>query len=152
MEHDYAVTVTWTDRGPGTTSYRAYDRGHDISAAGKPTIAGSADPHFRGDPARWNPEELLVASLSQCHMLSYLALCAGAGITVTAYRDEATGTMLQRGSGGRFTGVTLRPRVTVADPAAVDAATALHDEAHAICFIASSVDFPVHHEPEVRAA
>ena len=116
--HRYEVAVAWTGNdGSGTSGYRAYRRDHEIAAPGKPSIAGSSDPAFRGDPARWNPEDLLVASLSSCHMLWYLHLCAVAGIVVTAYRDDAEGVMEEGADGGgRFTQVTLRPAVTVQYP------------------------------------
>jgi organic hydroperoxide reductase OsmC/OhrA len=152
-EHGYEVTVRWTgNTGLGTSGYRGYDRGHDVVAAGKPAIAGSADPAFRGDPARWNPEELLVVALSQCHMLSYLALCALGDVTVTGYEDTARGVMRESaGTGGRFTEVTLNPVVTVADESMVERAVELHAEAHRSCFIANSVNFPVGHTPTVTA-
>jgi len=151
-EHSYEVTVSWTgNRGTGTSGYRDYGRDHDVAAAGVPVIQGSSDRAFRGDPARWNPELELVAALSQCHMLSYFHVCAVSGIVVTGYVDAAEGTMAEATDGsGWFTEVVLRPRVTVADPDMVDAATALHEEAHAKCFIANSVNFPVRHEPVVR--
>jgi organic hydroperoxide reductase OsmC/OhrA len=153
-EHRYALTVTWTgNRGSGTSGYRAYAREHDIEAPGKPAIAGSSDPAFRGDPARWNPEELLVASLAACHKLWYLHLCAAAGIVVTAYVDAAEGVMVEEADGGgRFQRVVLRPRVTLAPSADRARAAALHHDAHRMCFIARSVNFPVEHEPEFLAA
>ncbi|MGH6952755.1 MAG: OsmC family protein [Alphaproteobacteria bacterium] len=152
-EHRYAVSLEWTGNlGQGTAGYRAYARSLALKAAGKPTIEGSSDPAFRGDPSRWNPEDLLVASLSACHMLWYLDLCAEAGIVVTAYRDDATGVMEEDRVGGRFTGVVLRPRVTVAAGADLALAERLHGEAHAKCFIARSVNFPVSHEPEIATA
>lgn len=154
-EHHYAVAVEWTgNTGVGTAGYRAYERRHEITVAGtaKPAIPGSSDPAFRGDAARWNPEELLVAALSACHELSYLHLCADAGIVVTAYTDLAEGVMTEAEAtgGGRFERVVLRPVVTVAPGSDVARARALHERAHARCFIASSVNFPVSHEPEVR--
>jgi organic hydroperoxide reductase OsmC/OhrA len=151
--HGYDVSVTWTgNRGTGTSGYRAYDRDHDVHAGGLPAIAGSSDPAFRGDPRRWNPELELTAALSQCHMLAYLHLCAAAGVTVVAYTDDAHGVMAEAADGGgHFTEVVLRPRVTVASPDMIDTATALHGEASAKCFIASSVNFPVRHEPIVTA-
>jgi organic hydroperoxide reductase OsmC/OhrA len=152
-EHRYHVTVEWTgNTGAGTSSYRAYERRHEISApdSAKPVIPGSSDPAFRGDAARWNPEELLVASLSACHQLWYLHLCADAGVVVTAYVDRAEGTMLEDAAGaGQFTRVVLRPVVTVAAGVDVERARALHHEAHARCYIARSVRFPVEHEPEI---
>ncbi len=147
--HGFATKVEWTgNTGAGTASYRGYERSHGITAPGRPPIAGSSDPAFRGDAARWNPEELLVASLSACHMLWHLHLCAEAGVVVTAYSDEATGEMtLDPDGGGRFTRVTLRPRVTVAEGSDAALARSLHAAAHARCFIARSVGFPVEHEP-----
>lgn len=151
--HEYQVGVRWTgNRGTGTSGYRDYGRDHDIETEGRPGLQGSADPAFRGDKTRWNPELLLVAALAECHMLSYLHHCAVAGVVVTGYADDARGTMEQEGNGGHFTGVVLRPRVTVASPAMVDDAVRLHEDAHRDCFIASSVNFPVRHEPDVRAA
>jgi organic hydroperoxide reductase OsmC/OhrA len=151
-DHNYQVTVRWTgNTGSGTAGYRAYDRGHDVLAEGKPVVRGSSDPAFRGDPERWNPEELLVASLSQCHMLSYLSLCALNGVVVTAYQDTARGRMEETpGGGGHFTEVVLQPEVTVADAAMAEQAAALHHAAHETCFIAASVNFPVRHDPRIR--
>jgi len=154
LEHHFAVTARWTgDRGTGTSDYRAYGRDHVVSAAGKPDIAGSADTAFRGDADRWNPEELLIASLAQCHLLSYLHVAATAGVTVVGYTDDAVGTMEQTPEGGHFTSVTLRPRVVITDASQLALANELHHEAAKGCFIAASVNFPVLHEPaaEVRA-
>ncbi|MBO0826556.1 MAG: OsmC family protein [Streptosporangiales bacterium] len=147
--HEYEVTVTWTgNQGSGTSGYRDYGRSHEVTASGPPLLEGSADASFRGDAARWNPEQLLVASLSQCHMLWYLHLCATSGVVVTAYADRAEGTMAESADGsGRFTEVVLRPRITVTDEDMLDRAAKAHDEAHRLCFIANSVNFPVRHEP-----
>lgn len=143
--HSYTTELVWTgNRGEGTSGYRAYDRAHEISAAGKPIIPGSSDPHFRGDATRYNPEELLVASLSACHMLWFLHLCADAGIRVERYTDAATGTMQETpDGGGRFTEVVLRPLVTVAGEIDEERMNAVHERAHQLCFIAKSVNFPV---------
>ena len=151
MDHSYAVRVEWQGNlGTGTSGYRDYGRDLLISAEGNPSIEGSADKPFRGTPERWNPEELLLAALAQCHMLSYLHVAVKNGVVVTAYEDDAVGTMLQEGEGGRFTSVTLRPVVTISagDP---EVAASIHAEASALCFIASSVNFPVHHEPVIRS-
>jgi organic hydroperoxide reductase OsmC/OhrA len=151
--HTYETVVTWTGNlGTGTSGYRRYSRDHEAVADGPAPIAGSSDPAFAGDPGRWNPEQLLVVALSQCHMLWYLHLCADAGVVVTGYVDEAVGTMAENGDGGRFTEVVLRPRVTVADAGMVEAATRLHGEAGKRCYIANSVNFPVRHEPAVTPA
>jgi organic hydroperoxide reductase OsmC/OhrA len=149
--HRYQTRTVWTgNTGTGTSGYRAYERAHEISAAGKPVIAGSSDPNFRGDAARYNPEELLVASLSACHMLWYLHLCAENNIVVTAYVDDAHGTMVETADGGgHFTEVTLRPVVTLAAGDA-DLAMRLHYRAHELCFIANSVNFPVRCEATIQ--
>jgi len=151
--HTYTLTVTWTgDRGTGTSGYRAYGRTNEVTAPGLPVLPGSADPAFRGEPDRWSPELLLVAALSQCHLLWYLHLCADAGVVVTGYTDEPSGLMAQdNDGGGRFTQVTLRPRVTVAAADMVERAVALHEPAHQRCFIANSVNFPVEVQPDVTA-
>lgn len=155
-QHLYSIVTTWTgNTGQGTANYSAYARSHEITAPGKPTLIGSSDPAFRGDAACWNPEELLLAALSACHQLWFLHLCADAGIVVTAYVDRATGEMAEEADGsGRFTRVVLHPQVTIAASAdhTPDAAKAqhLHAAAHAKCFIASSVNFPVVHEPSMR--
>lgn len=145
--------MKWTgNSGSGTSSYRAYGRNHTIEGVNKETvIAGSSDPHFRGDGGRYNPEELLVASLSACHMLSYLHVCAINDVVVVDYIDEAEGEMEEaEDSSGRMTRVILRPRVTVSRSSDSDKAQSLHDEAHRLCFIANSVNFPVAHEPSVQ--
>jgi organic hydroperoxide reductase OsmC/OhrA len=152
--HRYDLTMTWTgNRGTGTSGYRDYGRDHEIGAEGRPLLEGSSDPTFRGDKTRWNPELELVAALSQCHMLSYLHVCTTAGVVVTAYEDEPYGVMAETvDGGGHFTEVVLRPLVTVADPGMAEQAQKLHEEASEKCFIASSVNFPVRHEPSVTAA
>jgi organic hydroperoxide reductase OsmC/OhrA len=153
-EHRYQLTVTWTGNcGTGTSGYRAYTRDHEISAEGKSVrVPGSSDPAFQGDASRYNPEELLVASLSACHMLWFLHLCAEADIVVTSYSDSATGEMAEHAGGaGEFTKVILRPRVAISDPSRAIATTELHARAHQLCFIARSVKFPVEHEPAVVA-
>ena len=149
-QHEFHLSMQWTGNlGQGTSGYRVYSRNHDVTAPGKATsIACSAAPAFRGDAARYNPEELLIAALSNCHMLSMLHLCADAGISVTGYTDEPTGTMrLNAGGSGEFVSVTLRPRMTVADPSQAAQAEALHERAHQLCFIARSVNFPVLTQP-----
>ena len=149
--HRYEIKVTWTgNTGTGTASYSSYQRSFEISGAGKASIAGSSDPAFRGDSSRWNPEEMLVAALSACHKLWYLDLCARAGVTVTAYEDFAEGVMTEdAGGAGKFTAVTLRPRVTISAASDGMKALALHQEAHAMCFIARSVCFPVNTAPSI---
>ncbi|NYI71405.1 organic hydroperoxide reductase OsmC/OhrA [Naumannella cuiyingiana] len=147
MRHSYDVEVEWTgNRGAGTTGHRDYGREHIVRVDGLPDIAGTADPAFRGDRERHNPEQLLVAALAQCHMLSYFHRAVLTGVVVTAYADRAHGEMTQEGSGGCFERVVLHPVVTVADASMVDAAIAAHGPASADCFIANSVNFPVDHE------
>jgi organic hydroperoxide reductase OsmC/OhrA len=154
LEHHYSIDLQWSgNRGTGTSDYRAYGRDHVVSAEGKHEIAGSSDRVFHGDTDRWNPEELLLAALSQCHLLSYLHVAASHGVVVTAYSDAAIGTMAQTADGrGHFVSVTLRPVVTVASEEMVEQALALHHEASTKCFIAASVNFPVLHEPRVVLA
>ena len=149
--HEYTVGIEWLgDRGTGTSGYRDYGRQLVVRAEGKAhEILASADRAFHGDAERWNPEDMLVAALAQCHMLSYLHMAVRAGVVVTAYTDEATGAMVQEGLGGRFTEVVLRPVVTVAEESMVEAARAAHAEAYEHCFIANSVNFPVRHEPSI---
>ncbi|MTE18285.1 OsmC family peroxiredoxin [Streptomyces sp. TRM43335] len=150
-DHHYELVLNWTGNlGHGTGDYRAYSRNHEILADGRPPLPGSADPAFRGDPDRWNPEELLVSSLSQCHMLWYLHLCAAGGVVVTDYTDRPVGTMTTDATGGgRFTEVVLRPEVSVTEESMREKAVALHGEVGTVCFIARSVNFPVRHEPTV---
>lgn len=152
--HVYRAAVTWTgNTGAGTAGYKAYSRDHDIAIAGKPVIAGSSDAAFRGDAARHNPEDLLVASVSGCHMLWFLHLASAAGIVVTAYEDAPAGIMVEdAGGGGRFTEITLRPRVTLACGRDAAGARQLHAAAHAKCFIANSLNCPVTVEPTFAAA
>ena len=149
--HTYRVDVEWTGNdGQGAKTYTGYRRDHVIRAEGNPDIAGSSDPNFRGDPARWNPEELFVASLSACHKLWVLHLCSVAGCVVQEYVDRAEGVMEETGDGsGRFISVTLRPEITLSagDPSKLDA---IHHEAHDKCFIANSVNFPVTVQGSVR--
>jgi organic hydroperoxide reductase OsmC/OhrA len=149
-EHHYEMQVTWTGAAVGgTRDYKTYSREYRADFPGKPSVTGSADAAFRGDPNLHNPEDMLVLALSACHMLSYLALAALEGLEVTGYEDSARGTMQQEGRGGRFTEVVLRPRVTVAPGSDQARAEALHEEAHQTCFIANSVNFPVRHEAEI---
>ncbi len=147
-EHHYSVNVTWTgNRGQGTMGYTDYDRSHTVSVNNKPDILGSSDAAFRGDTSKYNPEDMLVASLSTCHMLWYLHLCADAGIIVIDYTDNATGLMTESaGGGGRFTEVILHPTVTITDASMTDRANELHKKANEKCFISNSVNFPVKHE------
>ncbi|MGH7911314.1 MAG: OsmC family protein [Candidatus Dormibacteraceae bacterium] len=152
--HRYQIEVRWTgNRGTGTAAYAGYGRDHEVLAPGKSRLAGSSDVAFRGDADRWNPEELLVAALAQCHLLAYLHECVKEGVVVTGYRDQATGTMqTDPDGGGHFTEVTLHPVVTVAEAGMVERAQAMHDRAHHHCFIASSVNFPVRHQPVAEVA
>ncbi|MFP5353959.1 MAG: OsmC family protein [Gemmatimonadota bacterium] len=149
QSHRYTLDLTWTGNlGTGTATYRGYSRSHELSAPGKHPIACSSDPAFRGDATRYNPEELLVGSLSACHMLWYLHLCADAGVVLETYRDAAEGTMVvEADGGGRFTEVILRPHGTYRDPVDPALIRQLHERAHALCFVANSMNFPVRVEP-----
>lgn len=147
--HTYQVNVTWTgNTGDGTHRPNGYSKNHEVRIEGKHIIEASSDPAFNGDPTRHNPEELLVAALSECHMLWFLSRCAKHHVVVTAYEDDAVGTMQEhRDGGGEFTVVTLRPRITLAVAADADLLAKLHEESHHLCFIARSVNFPVEIEP-----
>ena len=144
--HQYEVKLIWDgNRGDGTADYRTYGRNHRLLIEGKPELQATADTAFRGEADKHNPEDLLTAAASSCHMLSYLALCAREKISVVAYEDFATGVMEEDGrGGGKFTEIVLRPTVTVADARHVDRAKELHERAHELCFIASSLNFPIH--------
>ncbi|MGO2658830.1 OsmC family protein [Mycetocola reblochoni] len=146
--HHYAVAVEWKgNRGSGTSGYRDYGRELLLTADGKPPIPSSADRAFHGDPARWNPEELLLAALSECHLLSYLHAATRRGVVVVSYTDAARATMLTEPDGtGRVTEAVLRPTVTVAAASMAAAAAEAHADANRMCFIANSVAFPVRHE------
>jgi organic hydroperoxide reductase OsmC/OhrA len=151
--HNYSLTITWNgNTGQGTNNYTSYERSHLVSIDGKPDLACSSDAAFRGDKTKYSPEELLLASLSSCHMLWYLHLCSEAGVVVIDYVDRAKGTMIETADGGGyFTEVTLYPTVTVSDESMVEKADVLHKKAHELCFIANSVNFPVHHSPTAKA-
>lgn len=143
-EHIYQTNLIWTgNTGEGTRTYKGYSRAHEISVEGKPTIAGSSDPNFNGDPVCYNPEEMLVASLSACHMLWYLHLCSQSKIVVVDYQDKATGKMIETSDGGHFTEVLLKPHVVISEDSNIEIAEKLHHRAHELCFIANSVNFPV---------
>lgn len=151
-QHNYEVTIRWDGAQGSTRDYRAYSREHVIEIAGKATLRASADGAFRGDAALHNPEDLLVASLSSCHMLWVLHLCAENGVEVLHYEDAALGKMTEQPGGGRFTEVLLRPRVTISESSDEATALAQHERAHKECFIANSVNFPVRHEPVIVRA
>jgi organic hydroperoxide reductase OsmC/OhrA len=149
----YEANITWTgNRGQGTSAYTAYGRDYVVSAAGKPDLPMSADEAFLGNPAKHNPEELLVVAISSCHMLWYLHLCADAGIIVRAYEDRPSGRLIEGPeSGGHFESILLRPKVTI-ESGAVQEALRLHQDAHKKCFIANSVNFPIRLEPAIQVA
>ncbi|MCW3108279.1 MAG: OsmC family peroxiredoxin [Segetibacter sp.] len=151
-QHNYSLQVLWTgNTGQGTNNYRSYERSHTVSIEGKPDLECSSDAAFRGDKTKYTPEELLVASLSGCHMLWYLHLCSDAGVVVVDYVDNATGTMTETtNGGGYFTEVTLSPIVTVAEQSMIDKADELHKKANELCFISKSVNFPVYHKPTCK--
>lgn len=152
--HRYAARIVWTgDRGSGTSSYTSYGRDYRVLVDGKPELLGSADAAFRGEPDRHNPEDLFVAAVSACHMLSYLSLCARQGVRVLSYEDAAAGTLvLDPGGGGRFDAIVLNPVVVVAEGSDEALALRLHEDAHRRCFIANSCSVPIRHRPTVRTA
>jgi organic hydroperoxide reductase OsmC/OhrA len=151
--HSYTASTQWTgNQGTGNSNYRTYERSHTIAIPGKADLLCSSDPAFRGDKTKHNPEDLLVASISGCHMLWYLHVCSDNGVIVTNYIDQAVGVMAENQNGsGQFTEVILSPQVTVQDASMIEKANALHDKAHSMCFIARSLNFPVHHKPSATA-
>lgn len=148
-EHQYQATLTWAgNKGSGTMDYRSYDRSYIISNDNKPDILGSSDSAFLGDKSKHNPEDLLLASISSCHMLWYLHLCSQNEIIVMDYKDKPVGMMLENADGsGRFSEVILNPVVVITDESKIEIANALHDQAHKMCFIANSCNFPITHRP-----
>lgn len=153
-KHQYSLKLKWTgNKGEGTSHYRSYERSHTVTAENKAELMFSSDPVFRGDKTKYNPEELFVASLSSCHMLSYLHLCADAGIVVVDYHDDPVGIMMEASDGsGHFSEVILYPSVTVTDKSMITKANELHERANELCFIAASCNFKVHHKPQCKAA
>lgn len=152
-KHIFTCRLVWTGAEKGTiTDYETYSREHRVEFDGKPALVASAAPPFRGDPSLHNPEDLLMAALTCCHFLSYVAFCARSGVHVIDYEDRATGTMEKVDRVVRFTEVVLRPRVTITPGSDLMKARALHARAHASCFIANSVNFPVRHEPVIEVA
>ncbi len=154
IEHEYVSRLVWKGNlGNGTSTYAGYSREYMVSVDGKPDIRGTADPMFRGDPDLHNPEDLFIAAISSCHMLSYLALCALKGVSVAAYEDRATAILaLDSNRNGSFEEVTLNPVVTIADSSTEALAIKLHDEAHDLCYIARSCSVPIHHAVTIRIA
>lgn len=151
--HEYRASINWTGAASGFDDYETYDRTHQISIDGKPTLTTSSDPAFLGQQELWNPEDMMIAAISSCHMLSYLACCARARITVESYTDDAWARMLEDGKGGGyFSEAVIRPRVVIAEADKVAHATRLHNTAHKVCFIANSVNFPIRCEPEIIVA
>lgn len=152
-KHTYQTTIEWTgNKGSGTSHYQAYERSHTISIENKPTLLASSDAAFRGDKTKHNPEDLFLASISSCHMLWYLHLCADAGIHVVDYQDNATGILEENPTGGKFIEVTLHPMVVVKESSMVDEAYKLHHKANEQCFMANSLNFKVKHEPIITTA
>lgn len=152
-QHNYHLNLKWTGNlGEGTLTYRGYTRDHIISIEGKPDILASSDPSFRGNPQRYNPEEMLLASASSCHMLSYLHLCAVHKVVVVEYTDNPTGTMLENSDGsGQFEEITLNPVIVVTEKSMIAKANELHHDANKLCFIANSLNFPIKHTPTVTS-
>jgi organic hydroperoxide reductase OsmC/OhrA len=150
-EHRYRAHLAWTgaEAGPAAKG-AAYSRAYRVAIEGKPALAGSADPNYGGDPASWNPEEMLLASVAACHMLTYLALAAGAGVVVHAYADAPEGTLAMKDGRMRFTEMALSPAVEIDAACDLAKAEALHEAARDYCFVANSVNFPIRHRATVR--
>jgi organic hydroperoxide reductase OsmC/OhrA len=147
--HHYKINVKWTgNKGTGTSKYDAYERSHVLNIDGKKTIECSSDAPFRGDVHFHNPEDMLLYSLSACHMLWYLHLCADAGIMVIEYTDNAEGTLtMVKDGASKFTEATLHPTIKITDASQIEKAISLHHEAHKKCFIANSCNFEMKHKP-----
>ncbi|MCJ0741341.1 OsmC family protein [Pedobacter montanisoli] len=152
-QHLYKTNLTWEgNKGSGTMDYRSYDRDFKVEVEGKAPLSGSSDSIFLGDKTKHNPEDLLLASVSSCHMLWYLHLCAENGVVVIEYQDNAVGTMIESADGsGKFSEITLNPLVVISKKEHKDLALRLHKEANKKCFIANSLNFPVKHEGSCRA-
>jgi organic hydroperoxide reductase OsmC/OhrA len=149
--HSFRIAVTWTGAHHGTTeSYASYSREFTISSDGKQNIVCSSDKIFRGDANLYNPEDLFISTISSCHLLWYLHLCADKKIHVLSYIDDATGNLqINQDGSGQFTEVTLHPNVIIDSNTDIPLAIQLHEEAHKKCFIANSVNFPVKYIPHV---
>lgn len=148
MSESFKINTEWQNKNK-PFNYAEYSREYLVSAPGKTlSFMGTAAPAYKGTHEDYNPEELLIAALSGCHMLSYLAVAANSGIEVLAYADSAEGTLEKHGSSMKFKEITLRPVITLKNASDKDKALALHDKAHHICFIANSVNFPVNIQPE----
>jgi organic hydroperoxide reductase OsmC/OhrA len=146
---EHAITVSW-ERGDTPFDYERYPREHDWQIASGARIRASAAPEYRGSAECINPEDALVAALSSCHMLSFLALAARKRWVVERYRDAAVG-FLEKNEEGRLavTRVVLRPRIAFAAPVpASDQVARLHEQAHRGCFIANSVRTRIDIEPQ----
>jgi organic hydroperoxide reductase OsmC/OhrA len=149
-EHRFQALITWTGAAKGPAeSYRTYSREYKVEIEGKPDLTASAAAPFYGDATLHNPEDLLLAAISGCHLLSYLAIAARQGVVVTSYTDEATATMAIKDGKMRFVEATLRPRVTITPESDREKTMSMHHQANHECFIANSLNFPVHHEPEI---
>jgi len=149
-DHTYSISLTWTgNQGTGTSGLRDFTRDSECSSENHPSIPLSTDPGFLGDGSRYNPEELLAAALSNCHMLSFLFLCTQAKIIVTGYQDDATVIRTaDPGQLGKLTSAVLKPQVTLEDEAQRVEADALHQKAHHMCLIAQAMSIPVQIEPQ----
>jgi organic hydroperoxide reductase OsmC/OhrA len=149
--HAYRATCSWS--GSTGQGYERYSRAHRLAAPpAEAQIAASADPHFGGDPARLNPEQLLVMAAASCQMLSFLAICARARIDVRAYEDDAEGVMPEEDPPMRITEIVLRPRIAVAGDVAEERLRRYTELAHHECFIARSLRTEIRLEPRFEAA
>jgi organic hydroperoxide reductase OsmC/OhrA len=135
MESTHRARLRWT---PSEEDSRA----HTIEL-GEQALSASSAPEYKGDPAKADPEEMLIGALSSCHMLWFVALARAKRLSLVSYEDDAGGIL----DGRRFTGAILRPQVEFDD--GTDAATIreLHRKSHERCFISNSVNFPVEVEP-----
>jgi organic hydroperoxide reductase OsmC/OhrA len=151
MSNKFNVGLTWLSQNKNFT-YNEYSREYTIHAEGKPELIGTAAPEYKGSHEHYNPEDMLIASLSACHMLSYLALAANSKIQVLSYQDQAEGSLIKDGMSMKFNEVILKPHVVISQDSDQEKALSLHDKAHHICFIANSVNFSVLIQPQIAIA
>ncbi|MBL0286511.1 MAG: OsmC family protein [Bacteroidetes bacterium] len=146
---NYKLIMAWLgNEGTGTSGYKHYKRDFVVVGEGKPPISGSSDVHFLGDIEKYNPEEMLLMSVSSCHMLWFLHLCAVSDVVVSEYSDEPTGVLeIFADGGGKFSEITLRPIISIIGQPSIEQLNSLQEKANKLCFIANSLNIKINHEP-----
>ncbi|MGV0996986.1 OsmC family protein [Empedobacter falsenii] len=153
MNHLFKVALNWIKKeSKMDSSTRIYTKSHHISIEGKPDLEVSAAKAFKGDPNLYNPEDLLLSSLTSCHMMSYLYCCAQHKIEVISYQDHSEATLQVNPDGsGKIVKVDLFPDIIISDSSQIELALSLHKKANELCFIANSCNFPVYHHAKCSA-